>query len=179
MAKKAPRQAKDSMSITRSQPFAAHIEVADDGITKKLVFDSKAWLQHQLNKFKFGEKLTVEIHNRRAKRTEAQNRYYWGVYLPLIGKETGEHNVDRLHALFSGKFLTEAVVEVLGQKTRLKKSTTELGVGEFCEYIMNIEAETGVEAPPTESYGLVNLTEGRNYPQRPVATSRRSGKIDT
>ena len=160
MAKKAPRQAKDSVSITRSQPFAAHIGLKENGVAKALVIDSKAWFQHQLNKFKVGESVTLEIHNRRAKRTEAQNRYYWGVFLPLVAKETGEHNVERLHALFSGKFLTEGIVEVLGQKTRLKRSTTELGVGEFCEYIMNIEAETGVEAPPTENYDLAPLAEG-------------------
>lgn len=146
------------------------IRLGADGVSKTLVPQSKPWFQHQLNKFKVGEVVTLEIHNRKAKRTEAQNRYYFGVFLPLIAKETGEHNIDRLHALFSGKFLTEAVVEVLGQKTRLKKSTTELGVGEFCEYIMNIEAETGIEAPPTESYDLVNLREGVRYPQRPVAT---------
>ena len=126
-----------------------------------------------------GEKVTLEVHNRKAKRTEAQNRYYFGVYLPLIGKETGEHNIDRLHALFSGKFLTEMVVEVLGEKTRLKKSTTELGVGEFCEYIMNIESETGVAAPPTENYDLAPLVHSEHsYPQRAVGTGRRPGKIE-
>ena len=175
--KKQPRQAKDSVSITRSQPFAARIGVADDGVTKKLVISSKTWYQHSLNKFKAGESVTLEIHNRKAKRTEAQNRYYWGVYLPLIAKETGEHNLDRLHELFKGKFLTQGVVEVLGQKVRMKKSTTELGVGEFCEFIMNIEAEIGIEAPPTESYELAPLRP-IDYPQRLAATSRRSGKID-
>lgn len=174
MEKKAPRQAKDSASITRSQPFAGRI-VEENG-EKKLKMESMAWYRHQLQKFKVGEIVTLEIHNRKAKRTEAQNRYYYGVYLPLIAKETGEQNIDRLHELFKGKFLTQGVVEVLGQKVRMKKSTTELGVGEFCEYIMAIESETNIEAPPTESYGLVNVREA-HYPQRAVATSRRSGKI--
>lgn len=169
MAKKKGGAKEKSASITRSQPFAATIGIADDGVKKKLVLQSQAWYQHQLNKFKVGEMVTLEIHNRKAKRTEAQNRYYFGVYLPLIGRETGEHNIDRLHALFSGKFLTEMVVEVLGEKTRLKRSTTELNIGEFSEYIMNIEAETGIEAPPTESHGLMSLQEGRHYPQRAVA----------
>lgn len=156
MTKKAPRQAKDSMSITRSQPFAAHI-VNKDGEKARLVVDSKAWFQHQLNKFKDGESVTLEIHNRRAKRTEAQNRYIWGVFYPLIAKETGEQNLDRLHELFKGMFLSEGVVDVLGKKVRMKKSTTELGVGEFCEFVMAIEAETGIEAPPTENWELAPL----------------------
>ena len=48
------------------------------------------------------------------------------------------------------------------KKVRKKKSTTELGVGEFCEFIMNIEAETGVAAPPTENYNLAPLRDGIN-----------------
>jgi hypothetical protein len=177
--KKEPRQAKDSMSITRSQPFAAKIVDGDDGVTHKLVVSSKAWYQHALNKFKVGEKVTLEIHNRKSKRTESQNRYYWGVYLPLIARETGEHNLDALHELFKGKFLTEGIVEVLGQKVRLKKSTTELAIGEFSEFIMNIEAETGIEAPPTENHDLDPLRALPDYPQRAVADERRAGKIDT
>ena len=157
--KKQPRQAKDSVSITRSQPFAARIGVADDGVTKKLVVSSKAWYQHSLNKFKAGESVTLEIHNRKAKRTQSQNNYLWGVFYPLISKETGETNIDRLHELFKGMFLSEGVVEVLGRKVRMKKSTTELGVGEFCEFVMAIEAETGIEAPPTENWELAPLRD--------------------
>jgi hypothetical protein len=84
----------------------------------------------------------------------AQNNYLWGVYYPLIAQETGESNIDRLHELFKGLFLTEGVVEVLGKKVRMKKSTTELGRGEFSQFILDIETETGIMAPPTENYGL-------------------------
>lgn len=161
MAKREPRKATDSASITRSQPFAAVIRAVEGDPRKKtLVVESKMWYQHALNKFPVGTKVTLEVHTRKAKRTEQQNRYYWGVYLPLIARETGEGDLDALHELFKGKFLAEGIVEVLGQKVRKKKSTTELGVGEFCEFIMNIEAETGVAAPPTENYNLVPLKEG-------------------
>jgi len=170
MAKRAPRQAKDSHSVTRSQPFAATIRASRVDGLKTLAVESKRWYQHCLNKFPDGTKVTLEVHTRRAKRTEAQNRYYWGVYLPLIAEQTGEHDLDALHELFKGKFLTEGIVEVLGQKVRKKKSTTELGVGEFCEFIMNIEELTQVAAPPTENYELASLKEGA--PDYPQATRR-------
>lgn len=160
MVKREPRQAKDSASVTRTQPFAAVIRASKVDGKKALVVESKMWYQHQLNKFPDGTKVTLEVHTRKAKRTEQQNRYYWGVYLPLIAKETGEGDLDALHELFKGKFLSEGVVEVLGQKVRKKKSTTELGVGEFCEFIMNIESETQVAAPPTENWELAPLKEG-------------------
>lgn len=157
---------KDSFTITRSESFAATIKMGPDGRHKVVAVKSKIWYQHQVNKFKEGETVTLEIHTRKPKRTEQQNRYYWGVYLPLIAKEMSEPNLDRLHELFKGKFLCEGVVEVLGQKVRMKKSTTDLGVGEFCQYILDIEHETEVEAPPTENYDLAPLrSEVEEYPQ--------------
>lgn len=173
-----PREAKDSASITRSQPFAAKVVKSKVDGKAALIVESLPWFKHQLNKFKDGEKVTLEIHTRKAKRTEYQNRYYWGVYLPLIAAETGERDLDALHTLFKGKFLTEGVVEVLGQKVRKVKSTTELGIGEFSDFIMAIEAETGIAAPPTENYNLDPLAQRPNYPQRPVDSKRRPGKID-
>lgn len=150
----------DGASITRSQPFSATIRRSKVDGKNALVVESRAWYQHQLNKFPDGTKVTLEVHTRKAKRTEQQNRYYWGVYLPLIARETGEADLDALHELFKGKFLTEGVVEVLGQKVRKKRSTTELGVGEFCQFIIDIEALTQVAAPPTENWELAPLQEG-------------------
>jgi len=145
--------------ITYSQPFTATV-IDENGLHKhKLKISSPEFYQHQLNKFKVGTKVTLVIHTEKSKRSDQQNRYYWGVYLPLIAKETGSHDLDALHELFKSLFLTKNIKEVLGRKVRITKSTTELGVGEFCEFIMNIESETGVEAPPTENWDLAPLRE--------------------
>lgn len=166
--KKEPkRKPKDSAYVTRSEPFTAVIRFGNQG-KNVLQVSSPIWYQHQLNKFKPGTRVTLELHTRKPKRTVAQNSYLWGVFYPEIAKATGEHDLDALHELFKGKFLSEGIVEVLGQKVRKKKSTTELGIGEFSEFIMNIEAETGIEAPPTENYGLDPL--GTRNPQRPAAS---------
>ena len=146
-------------SVTYTQSFAAVIRNDPDSATKKLVIKAVRWYQHQLQKFKDDENVTLIIHNRKPKRTLAQNAYYWGAYLPLIAEETGESDLDRLHELFKGKFLTLGVVEVLGEKVRMKKSTTELSVSEFSQYIMDIQVLTGVEAPPTENYDLGPLNQ--------------------
>jgi len=151
-------QKKKSQEVTYSQSFSATITREPDGVANKLTINNKRWYQHQINKFKPGEQINIVLNNRKPKRTIAQNNYYWGVYLPLIAYETGEPDLDRLHELFKGKFLTQGVVEVLGEKVRMKRSTTELGVGEFCDYIMNIQNLTGIEAPPTENFGLDPLT---------------------
>ena len=146
--------------ITITQTFSAKVLRSKTDGKKTLVVRSKMFYQHQINKLRDGENVTLYVSSKRPKRTEQQNRYYWGAYLPIIAAETGERDLDALHELFKGKFLAEGVVEVLGEKVRKKRSTTDLGVGEFCQYIMDIEALTQVVAPPTENWDLAPLKEG-------------------
>ena len=141
--------------VTYTQNFAGVIRKI--GHLAKLVLNSTVFFQHEINKFEDGTLVTLEMHNKRPKRTIQQNRYYWGAYLPLIAEETGERDLDRLHELFKGKFLTTKIVEVLGEPVRIKKSTTTLSVSDFSRYIMDIETFTGVAAPPTENYNLAPL----------------------
>lgn len=137
--------------VVETKDFSAKVVLDGEG-KNMLKINSPVWYRHQLSKFRTGETVTLYVSSRRPKRTIQQNRYYWGVYLPLIAKETGEHDLEALHKLFSGKFLSEGIKEVLGQKMRITKSTTSLSKADFSEYIMNIEAETGIEAPPTANY---------------------------
>lgn len=148
--------------ITKIESFAATIKRV--GIVNRLVIVHQVWFQNYLNKLKDGEYVSVSISTRKPKRTIQQNRFYFGVYLPLIAEQTGEGDIERLHELFKGKFLTREIVEVLGEKVRIKKSTTELSIGEFCDYILAIESFTGIEAPPTENWDLDPL------PNRKVAS---------
>ena|SRR3990167_11300871 len=136
---------------TISKGFSGTI-VEKDGM-KNWQSNHSIYLQHELNKYKVGDQVTCYYTNEKLKRTEAQNRYYWGVYLPMISAETG-NDIDDLHILFKGKFLSKGIVEVLGHKVRKAKSTTELTAGQFSEYISRIEELTGVLAPPTEEFVL-------------------------
>lgn len=140
----------------KSNHFAAEVAHVPYG-KKMLKFNSEISLRHFINKLEVGEKLSVTIAQHKPRRTQSQNNYYWGVYLPLISQETGESDLDRLHELFKGKFLTREIVEVLGEKVRIKKSTTDLSVSDFGQYIMNIEDFTGIVAPPVENYDLAPL----------------------
>lgn len=138
--------------VVETKDFAGEVVMGDDGVNKRLKITAKTWYQHQINKFPEGMKVSIYVSNRRPKRSIQQNRYYWGVYLPLIAKETGEQDINGLHNLFSGKFLTTGISEVLGEKVRMKKSTASLSKNDFSEYIMAIEADTGIQAPPTANY---------------------------
>lgn len=138
-------------NIKYSQPFSGIIVKSLSTGMNAIELDSQNYYQHQLNQFEIGERVTMIITNKKSKRTDQQNKYYWGVYLPLIAEETGERDLNKLHELFKGKFLTKAIEEVLGEKVRIKKSTTRLSTKEFTEYISAIENLTGVQAPPTDN----------------------------
>lgn len=150
--KVAKKKKVSNLYITDTKDFSATIEYVDG--KKVVVPTSPNYYYTQLNIFKEGEKVSIYISSRKPKRSEAQNRYYWGVYLPMIAHETGERDLERLHTLFKGKFLTTGIVYVLGERVRITKSTASLSKNDFSEYIMAIEAETGVQAPPTQDYGL-------------------------
>lgn len=137
--------------------FAGIVVFDSEQQKKRFKLNVPQYFEHTINQMKEGQTATLTLTEKKPRRTLAQNAYYWGVYLPLIAKETGEADVVRLHYLFRGMFLTTQIVEVLGHKTRVIKSTTDLSVGEFCEYILKIEELTGVEAPPTENYQLAPL----------------------
>lgn len=139
-------------NITTTQPFAAIVKPSQKTGSKILVMKSPNWFAHQINKFKDNEEVTLIIRNQRPKRSEQQNRYWW-VYMTLISERTG-HTPEEIHEWVKGKFLTAKIVSIFGSPTRIRRSTTNLSKSEFSELIMRVEAETGIEAPPVESYGL-------------------------
>lgn len=88
-------------------------------------------------------KFLIEIskHN---KRSNPQNRYYWGLVIPLVKngiKEMGtELTSEETHEFLKAKFNTsELVNEATGQTEYLPRSTTILTKLAFSEYIQKIQ----------------------------------------
>ncbi len=141
---------------SKQQSFVARVGAT--GQLRRVDFASERFLQHFLRtQTNIGDKITVMISTAKAKRTLNQNSYYFGVYLPLIADETGEDDIEALHELFKGKFLTKEIKEIIGEKVRIKKSTTDLSVPDFINYIMEIERFTGIVAPDTRGFDLAPL----------------------
>lgn len=123
----------------------------------RLKINSPEYYGHVINQYKPGDYVTITLTNKRPKRTVSQNNYYWGAVLPNIAQETGENDLQALHELFKSKFLTTETVETpWGEITKIK-STAELSVLEFSEFIEKIAALTGIQPPPTENWQLAPL----------------------
>ena len=80
-----------------------------------------------------GEDIRVDIEKWFEKRSNQQNRYYWGVVLKMISDETG-HHPDELHEAFIKKFLSHKVI--LGEVVSERSSS--LTTTEFEEYMSKI-----------------------------------------
>lgn len=124
-------------------------EVYEDGMRKKGRIVSKDYFLTRLQKFPVGKcKLTLE--DTKPKRSGQQNRYLW-MYYGLIAEETG-HSPDEIHEIMKRKFLQPQILKWKEENLKIPASTTNLNKSEFSEYIMRIEAETGIQSPDTEEW---------------------------
>jgi hypothetical protein len=82
-----------------------------------------------------GKPVKVEIAEKKKSRSDAQNRYLWGVVYPTLRDATGQ-SCDDWHEFFLGEWAGWETVELFGRK-RLKpvRRSSKLTVMEFADYI--------------------------------------------
>ena len=78
-----------------------------------------------------GKMITVEVAEKKQKRSNEQNSYYWlfngelAEFLNNSGLSYGEHQIP-----YTGELIHEINKKLFGVKT-----TTKMSVGEFCQYM--------------------------------------------
>lgn len=93
-----------------------------------------------------GKSIELVIKTKRKYRSNDQNRYYFGVVVPLIKKRIEDDFGERMtkeevHEFLKGKFnMEEKASQVTGELLHLPKSTTALSTTEFMEYVKIIRA---------------------------------------
>lgn len=96
-----------------------------------------------------GNAVVISVKREHATRSNQQNRYWWGVVVPLIAEHLG-YTTDEMHEALKYKFLR---TEAEAAPTDLPKirSTASLDTKEFTALIENVitwaGAEFGVEIP--------------------------------
>lgn len=95
----------------------------------------------------------VEIKSLLNSRSQQQNRYMWGIVYKIIGDELGMTS-EEVHEVYKEKFLSYKK-EIKGKFYTFTKSTTELNVVEFGEYldkvIRHASSELGLIIPEPDS----------------------------
>jgi hypothetical protein len=81
---------------------------------------------------------TVQIEKSRQTRSLPQNKYYWGVIVPILASEFGYYK-DEMHELLRRKFLAYTRVNPhTGEEELFAKSTTKLNTAEMEIYLDSI-----------------------------------------
>ena len=104
-----------------------------------------------------GKQVQLSVTRKREKRSSNQNKYYWGVVLPLIAEITG-YTIDESHDAMKMQFLVKRTAKV-----PTTKSTTDLSTAEMEEYLESIRRFAAVELScyvplPNEAQDMVFLS---------------------
>ena len=108
-----------------------------------------------------GKEVDIQIERWSPKRTDQQNRYYFGVVCPFVADGiydlTGErYSKDAVHEWLRKRFLPESeIVDITtGEVLKVPSSTKRLSVEEFASYLNDINSFSlehfGSSLPPAE-----------------------------
>ena len=114
-----------------------------------------------------GKQIIIKIEKAKKKRSTQQNRFYYGVIIPIVQnclKEAGHVMTNEsTHNLIKLKFLKETlfVNETTGEVIERIKSTTELSTSQFMDLLAEINNFTfdyfGVSLPSPNEDLTLNL----------------------
>lgn len=102
--------------------------------------------------------VSIEVRQRKKKRTTPQNSLYW-LWITVIADYCGYEPIE-MHDTFKSLFNNE-IKHVANKQTgeikmvRVTRSTTILGIAEFCDYMDSIEryaADLGITLPSPEEF---------------------------
>jgi len=118
---------------------------------KRLKLEDPDGFKDRIKSFKDGSKVSLVLKKHKKQRSNNQNRYYWGVVLPIISEYVGYRSdeVEMLHDNLRYKFLRESDLEKFGLP-RIG-STKKLNTEKFEKYLSNIRiwatSELGIKIP--------------------------------
>lgn len=164
-----------------SRPFAGIVVQDAESRKKKIQLLAPLNYAHEVGKMRVGDKVSLVITDQRPRRTEAQNRYWWGVCIPaLIKAGKGSGSALETHEDIARKFLViKEWRNSRGQICYVRRSTTELTSGQFADFITSVEEETGVAFPPAENYDLPSLAEMRSTLSTPAPAETGDGLLSS
>jgi hypothetical protein len=96
----------------------------------------------QIKRLDLKKVYTVEITERRIKRTISQNGLYW-LWLTCISHETG-NDKDEIHEFFKAKYIFPELKMIFGESVELR-STTELNTVQFKDLLDKIQVFASTE----------------------------------
>lgn len=91
-----------------------------------------------------GKAVVVSFAKPKSTRSLKANAYYWSQVITPIARDTG-NDPEAVHAFLKETLLPRRFVKLGSHEMELRKSTAELSVGAFSEYVMKCIAWAGTE----------------------------------
>lgn len=91
-----------------------------------------------------GEMVSLRIAPPKKVRSVQANKFLWGVVYKSISQHTG-YTTEEVHDLCRNEFLPRKFIKIGTKEHQQRKSTAELSVAEFQEYLSRVEAWAGAE----------------------------------
>jgi hypothetical protein len=85
-----------------------------------------------------GKRVRVTVERFRNRRSDPQNRYYWGIVVPMVGEAIGESDAEAVHDMLKVELNYEILV-VGDKEIRVPKSTAKLDTMEFKQYVERVQ----------------------------------------
>jgi len=97
-----------------------------------------------------GEPLRVIVTAEEKQRNAQQNHFYWGGILKQVAEQAWvdgrQFDKDAWHEYFARKFgVLDELVLPGGEIVTRRKSTAQMSIGEFAEYITQVQSYAGTE----------------------------------
>lgn len=95
-----------------------------------------------------GKPIQITLERMRVKRSNNQNRWYWGCIVKLLAEHCG-YETDEMHEALKAKFLRDRENEEVGglPKIRSSASLDTVQFSDYCERCRQLGAEMGVIIP--------------------------------
>ncbi len=118
-----------------SSDFDIYGTVDDDG---KFTPKDAGYFKMVFKAFR-GQEIVINVKKWFEKRSQKQNRYYWGVVVAAVADFIGEDDHDAIHDLLKRKFNGRIIVGSNGEEELIGLSTTKMNRKEFTDYIDRIQ----------------------------------------
>lgn len=119
--------------------FILHSPAAWQALAQLVAANARAFIDR-------GRPLRVIVTEDEKKRTDSANRFYWGAVLTTIAEQAWvdgrQYSKDVWHEHFARLYLPHTeIVTPYGEIVSRRKSTTELSVSEFSEYLQRVQSD--------------------------------------
>lgn len=148
---------KSAVNTYTTRYFEAVIYLDEASKKKRFRIINQLYYDYEIDNFKVGESVSINVTSKKRKRSENQNRYMH-LYFSLIALSSG-HTMNQIKTWAKGKFLSKGITEVFKDRVRLVQNTSDLTVLEMIEFIARIEAYTDIPAPDPAPFSLAYTWE--------------------